>query len=502
MDILFFNTYYSQKQEYYSFYKPNPPMGLLYLSAYLDKNHIGSKVYELGVFKEEDAILDGDRIRFGLSDAEIRLIIRDEKPLVIGLNCMYSIYYNDVANIARVIKEEDQNIKVVVGGNHASSYWKEIMKDENIDYVVIGEGEETFLELIDGIYQGCDGEDVDGIAYRDNGIVVRTKPRVLIKDLDDIPMPAYEKIDFEKYIEEGNVFCMRLSSQGIISSRGCPNNCIYCTVKAVWGRKWRGRSPKKVVDEIQYLKNAYQIKEFAFLDDSMSINKERLVGICDEIIRRDLNIKWTTPNGIAHWTLNKEILKKMKDAGCYRITFGIESGNQGTRRFIRKSYPLDQAKELIKHANRIGMWTICTNIIGFPCEDINDMNDTYKFAVDCGTDFACFYLLIPQPTSDVYKYYDESLIDEESLNETGCDTKYFTKYELRKIQKKFYRNFIISRVLRYILNPFLLIRKIRSMEDVRYIIRLAGASLKIFKSVLNKKTKRTGDFLYKKNGKG
>jgi len=499
MDILFFNTYYSQKKEYYSFYKPNPPMGLLYLSAYLDDNDFNSKIYELGVFKEEDAIFDGDRIRFGLSDAEIRMIIRDEKPLIIGLNCMYSVYYNDVANIARVIKEEDPNIKVVVGGNHASSYWKEIMKDENIDFVVIGEGERTFLHLLYNFYLISEYSNVDGLVYRDNGIVIKTKPRALIEDLDEIPMPAYEKIDFEKYIEKGNIFCMRLSSQGIISSRGCPNNCIYCTVKAVWGRTWRGRSSKNVVDEIQYLKSKYGIKEFAFLDDSMSINKGRLINICDEIIRRDLNIKWTTPNGIAHWTLDKKTLRKMKDAGCYRITFGIESGNMSQRRFIRKPYPLDQAKELIKYANKIGMWTICTNIIGFPHEWLSQMKDTYKFAVDSGTDFACFYLLIPQPTSDIYKYFDESLIDEESLNETGCDTMHFRKEELQKIQKKFYRNFIISRVLRYIFNPFLLIRKVRSWEDVRYVIRLAGASLKIFKSVLKKENKRTGEFLYKKN---
>ncbi|PJE67862.1 hypothetical protein COU95_00060, partial [Candidatus Shapirobacteria bacterium CG10_big_fil_rev_8_21_14_0_10_40_9] len=249
--------------------------------------------------------------------------------------------------------------------------------------------------------------------------------------------------------------------------------------------------------------------------------KKRWNAICDELISRKLDIKWSTPNGIAHWTLDKPTIKKMYEAGCYRITFGIESGNVETRKFLGKPYSLSQAKELIEYANNIGMWTICTNIIGFPYERMGSMEDTIEFAKKCGTDFATFYLLIPQPTSDVYQYFrKENLLNFDRffedlkingdeferinyiLNETGADTKYFKKEELREIQKKAYREFIIYRALSYFFNPTRLVRKIRSKEDLFYLLRLLSYGVKIFLRTVNPLNLKSSDFLYKKESLG
>jgi len=522
MEILLINPYYSQKKNYYSFYKPVAPLGLMYLASWLRKFGLKSKIVELGIFDIKQAIILKDRIRFGISDKEILKTLKKEKPKIVGITSMYSIYYHDVMEIAQTVKRFNKEIKVVIGGNHASSYWNYVLKDKNIDFVVIGEGEQTFLELCRAILKKKKSfRKIKGIAFRGRGgKIVKTEPRELISDLDEIPFPARDLIDFEKYLitPDAQPYLMRYPATGIITSRGCPGRCVYCTVRAVWGRTWRGRSAKNVVDEIELLVKKYGVREIAFLDDSASVNKIRWKEICEEIIRRKINIKWTTPNGIAHWTLDKPTIRKMYKAGCYRITFGIESGNPQTREFLGKPYPLSQAKELIQYANKIGMWTICTNIIGFPYEQMNSIRDTIEFAKKCGTDFATFYLLIPQPTSDVYQYFrKENLLNFDSffedlkfdgkifeeinyiLNETGADTKYFKKEELRKIQKNAYREFMTYRALSYILNPTKIIRKIHSREDFFYVLKLLRQGVKILLRTLDLRRLNTSSFLYEKN---
>jgi len=519
--ILLINPYYSQKKEYFSFYKPSPPLGLMYLAAYLKKHGLKSKILELGVFEIERAIVSQERVRFGLSDKKIIARLKKEKPQIVGITSMYSVYYRDVMEIAATVKKFNRRIKVVIGGNHASSYFNYILKDKNIDFVVIGEGEKTFLELCQAILNKKKNfHRIKGIAFNQQGKIIKTPPRELIADLDEIPFPDRDLINFKKYLakESDTPYLMRYPAAGLITSRGCPGRCVYCTVKAVWGRTWRGRSSQNVVDEIELLMKRYGIREISFLDDSASVNKKRWQAICEEIIKRKVDVKWTTPNGIAHWTLDKPTLIKMSQAGCYRITFGIESGNPQTRKFLGKPYPLSQAKKMIGYANQLGMWTICTNIIGFPYEKMKSIRDTIEFAKKSGTDFATFYLLIPQPTSDVYQYFrkegflnfdhffkDLNLDGEEFerinyiLNETGADTEYFKKEELKEIQKKAYREFIIYRALIYLFHPRQIFNKVNSGEDLGYVLKLIREGLKIMIRTINPFRTKTKDFLYKKD---
>ncbi len=519
-DILLINPYYSQRKEYFSFYKPAPPLGLMYLTAYLKKHGLESKIIELGIFDIKKAILSKDRVRFGLSDKKILSFLKKEKPKIVGITSMYSVYYRDVMEIAAIVKKYNRRIKVVIGGNHASSYFNFILKDKSIDFVVIGEGEQTFLELCrDLLAKRRNWRRIKGLAFNQKGKIIKTPPRGMIANLDEIPFPAREAIDFKKYLvgKEETPYLMRYPAAGVITSRGCPGNCVYCTVKAVWGRTWRGRSPENVVDEIEHLIQKYGVKEVSFFDDSASVNKKRWRAICDEMIKRKVEIKWSTPNGIAHWTLDKPLLKKMYQAGCYRVTFGIESGNPQTRKFLGKPYLLSQAKKIIRDANKLGMWTICTNIIGFPYEKMNSIRDTINFAKKSGTDFATFYLLIPQPTADVYQYFrkegllnfdrffEDLKVDSEEfervnyiLNETGADTVYFKKEELREIQKKAYREFILHRGLTYVFNPRRILQKIRSFEDLRYVLKLLSHGLKIILRTLSPFYLKSSDFLYQK----
>ena len=509
MEILLFNQYFTSPKDSPDAILATLPLNLLYLSSFLKGKGIDSKIYELGAFTADNTRIEDNRVRYGISDREIIEIINKENPKIIGLGCMYSRHYIDTIAIARLIKKINPLIKVILGGNHATAFCDMVLKEVSFDFVVRGEGEITFYELCREILaEGKNFSSINGLAYKDNnGQIGKTESRQLVKNLDDFPLD-YSLVDVKKYadISRGSPFLMRYPAIGITSSRGCPGECVYCTIKAVWGRTWRAKAAKRTVDEIELLNRKYGIKEFSFLDDSASLDKKRWNDICDEIIKRELDIRWTTPNGIAHWTLNKEILEKMKKAGCYRVTFGIESGNTETRKFLGKPFPLLQAKEMIQHANKIGMWTICTNILGFPYEKKESMDDTLKFAKTSGTDFATFFILAPHAMSDVYKYFKkEGLIDfdfifsdnefdiekyeemNKILDDRGTPTKYFSPEEIKQIQIKAYRSFIIYRAITF-LNPLRILSKINSFEDFRYTARLIFAGLRILIKSFYKKT--------------
>ncbi|MFA6047633.1 MAG: radical SAM protein [Parcubacteria group bacterium] len=509
MKILLFNQYFTSSKNSSEKIKASLPLNLLYLGSYLQYKGLECKIYELGAFSDEDEVVFGEeRIRCGLSDEKITEIIKTENPKIIAIGCMYSRHYIDVVNIAKLIKSISQEIKVIIGGNHATDLCDMVLKTPQFDFVVRGEGEITIHELCQAILSGQkDFSTIKGLAYRQGNEIVKTENRELIKNLDDLPPLDYSLVDLKRYLRNvKSPYIMRSPVMGIASSRGCPGHCVYCTVKAVWGRRWRARSAMRTVDEIEHLHKKYGIGEFSFLDDSASVDKKRWNDICYEIRRRRLNIKWSTPNGIAHWTLDKPTLLNMKKAGCYRITFGIESGDSEMRKFIGKPYPLSQAKELIQYANKIGMWTICTHIIGFPYETRRQIMRTIRFAKISGTDFAAFYSLSPMPTADVYQYFKkEGLLDfdfifsDENLNsdkyeemyqmlsDGNAPTVYFKPEQLGQIIADAYKSFIFYRALTF-LNPMRTIRKINSIEDLRYTARLVFTGIKLLTKSFYKKT--------------
>lgn len=492
-------------------YKPDPtlpsatlPFGIAYLAAYLL-----SKGEEVEVI---DALSEGinnikkgkNKTKVGLSDREIEKRIRHFQPDVVGITSMFTAFAHDAHNLAALVKRINPKIKVILGGAHACISPELSIKDKNIDIVVKGEGEVTLWEIIRALKEKKDYHYLKGTVTKRGKSIIVNDPREYIKDLDILPFPAYHLLPLERYFEaaKDSPYLMYSQMSGIISSRGCPGDCSYCSIHSVWGHSWRGRSPKNVVDEMEFLIKTYGVKEFSFLDDSVACSKPRMEKICDEMIERRLGIKWSTPNGISHWTLDELLLDKMKASGCYRITFGIESGNLKTREFIgwKKNFSLEQAKKITKYANRIGLWTISTFIIGFPYEDEKSINDTVNFAIESDIDFAVFFLLMPFPGTKAYQVFkkedllnfddllDPSLKARESrfaelgaaLAQKGCRTKYFTQKELQNFLNQAYMRFWKARFLSF-LNPLRILRKIRSFQDLRYALKviLTGLKLKV-----------------------
>ena len=470
----------------------SPALGLGYLAAYLESNGVEVKVLDIAAEGVETKKRIGKKIRYGLSEIEIKKRIKKFSPQVVGITCQSTLHTIDALETAEIVKKFNKDILVVMGGAHPSSNPREVLKNKNVDVVVKGEGEITLLEVVKNIKKKKSLRKIIGTFVRDDNKIYENPPRPYIKDLDILPFPTRHLLPMEIYFREmakNTSYAIRSRPMTVITSRGCPGNCIYCAVKTVWGRMWRGRSPINVVDEIEVLMKEYKVNEIHFIDDSISVDKKRLEGICDEIIRRKLDIKWTTPNGIAVWLLDEKLLVKMKKAGCYRLTFGLESGNFETlNNFIGKHYDYEKAKQIIKFASKIGLWTIGTFIIGFPYEKKDSIEDTIKFAIATDLDFAVFYIANPFPGTPMYDIYlKNKLLPSNNAFEVvrGCGTKYFSHKELTKIQGEAFSRFLESRKN----NPLRFLNKIRSVEDFLYIIKLGKNLSKLFlnKTLVKKK---------------
>jgi len=493
------------------------PLGIAYVASYVREK---SKRDRWECFlKILDCLAEGQFIvmkhhnksQYGLSEEQILRRISEFRPDVVGISCQYTAYASDAHNVCRLVKKIDPAIFVVLGGAHCSISPETELKDSNVNAVVFGEGEETFYELVYRLSNNFSIENILGMAIRNkDGKIIKNNSRQFLNDLDALPYPARDLLAMPIYLNVGirasNL--MRKPATTMITSRGCPYQCSFCSIHSVWGYGWRSRSPKNVVDEIEYLKKNYGINEIHFLDDNIGINRERMKNLCKEIIKRNIDIKWTTPNGIAHWLLTEEILDLMKASGCYRITLGIESGSERTRKFIGKdpshAINLDQALRIIKHANKIGLWTISTFILGFPDERLEDIMDTIDFAIRSNLDLAVFFLAGPFPGTKLYdvakqegllswdfsEVYDSTMqtVDYSevgrALGAGGFDTKHFTHEELQVLQTYAFRRFFIATIKGY-LNPIKISHKIRSIEDLKFTLRaLNGIVRPVVKSII------------------
>jgi len=478
--------------------QPSIMLSLPYLAAYLRKNGFPVKLLDVAGEGCENVIGVGAKKRYGLSDTDILDAIKTEAPDVVGITAPSTSHITDVQDMARFVKSVCPKALVVVGGAHASSNFKEVLNDNNVDLVIIGEGEETLLDLVRRVDGGASLEAIPGTAFRKDGAVHLAAPRPYIENLDKLPFPARDLLPIEALLQrsgEGVNYAMRKRFVTMITSRGCPGSCIYCGVKSVWGHRWRGRSAANVVDEVEELMLKYGAGEIHFLDDSMSVSKTRLMEICDEIIRRKLDIKWTTPNGIAVWFMDKALLRKMKQAGCYRLTFGLESGNKETLKFMGKHYDYGQAREMIRYAGEIGIWTIGTFIIGFPYEKRESIEDTISFAIKSDLNFAVFYIANPLPGTKMYEYFDkEGLLPKDNKSIVrGVGSKYFSHEELVKIQSEAFTRFMRTRVSR----PGLFLNKVRGFEDFKYLLKLGGQFSKMLMN--SRKIEKEGTAVLWKN---
>lgn len=467
------------------------PMGLAYIASVLETHGYNVKI--LDAFTTEDADSGTDNIRkyYGLSPQGIKKEIEDFGPHIVGISSMYTMYARGAHVVADIVKNISRDILVVCGGAHATVNYGMLLEDRNIDIVVKGEGEFTFLEIVKELEKNGDIYGLEGIIYKKDDRICENPSRPLIKNLDDLPFPARHLLPMRKYFDnilKTKNYIMRYPSATLITSRGCPGRCIYCCVKRVWGRTWRARSPENVVDEIESLIRNYGVREIHFVDDSISVDMKRFYKICQEIIERKIDIKWTTPAGIAIWLLDKDLLKIMKKSGCYRLTFGLESGNIDTLRFIGKRYSYAKARETIREANRLGFWTAATFIIGFPHETKAQIYETVSYALNSDLDFVVFYTPVIFPGTTLFDVFVKEGI-EYNYEITGINKAYSTKHvteeELFKIRQDANSKFLFKRAMRF----WSIKDKVKNKEDLSYLIKLVSNIIQSYVgSVYDKRT--------------
>tara|TARA_Y100000310_G_C20691747_1_gene822739 strand:+ start:315 stop:1457 length:1143 start_codon:yes stop_codon:yes gene_type:complete len=352
----------------------SPHLGVAYLCEILKQNGHIVKVVDLQL----------------KSKAYANRTIKKFKPNVIGFT-ITSYCTEKVYNYIKKIKEQYPRTPVIVGGAHPSCVGKNVLKQcREIDFAVIGEGEQIILELLNAIKKNKGFEEIDGIGYRNNGKIIANKPHKFIDNLDEIPFPRYHEFDLPKYQD------WKQNSISMTTSRGCPFSCVYCSVFQSMGKKFRTRTAENVVKEIEYWYKR-GIKKFNFNDDCFTLKPKRVEEICDLIIKKNLKIEYRLYNGIKVDLLTKELVHKMKLAGFTSTSLGIETGNEETMRHIKKNINFDQVFKAIKWLKQEKITTIGNFIIGHPYETYQKGLDTIKMSEKIETDYINFNNAIPYP---------------------------------------------------------------------------------------------------------
>lgn len=443
------------------------PLGLAYLASVIRKD-FDVKIIDgrakFQSFKPKNSKWD----YYGYKQEEIVAMISQFKPQVVGITCLFSRQVNEVIKLAEKIKKLNPQIITVVGGSHPTFLAKHTLESAAlIDFIILGEGEESFSKLLKTLDQGKDYTQIDGLAFRkDNKIIINPKQN-FIADLDSLPFPAYDLLPMKFYEKKAVPFSFTYKSRKnapVVTSRGCPAQCVFCASRNYWGNQYRARSAENVLNEIEMLVKKYGIKEIQFTDDNLTFDKQRAKAIFQGLIDRKLNIHWNTPNGIAIWTLDEPMLELMRQSGCYELTIAFESGDQDVlKNIIRKPLDLNKGKQLVKKMKQLKIQTMAFFISGFPGETKQQMLKSFEFAKEMDLDGAFFFIANPTPGSDLFelckgKGYIEKdfLADDVDYDCSYFQTEEFASHELESfIQKNF--NAYLTRV--FLRHPFRFFKK-------------------------------------------
>jgi anaerobic magnesium-protoporphyrin IX monomethyl ester cyclase len=362
----------------------NLPLGLLYIAAVLDK--AGYNVEILDAFMTDFPFRKiGDITEVGMPYGKIKEEILRRKPDIVGIANPFTCQVENTVRVADIVKELDPSILTVVGGPHGTVVPVEFLEEtRNVDIVVIGEGESTILDIVRFFEGKKKMDDVQGIAYRKDEKVVLNSPRPFNKNLDELPYPAYHLVDMEQYLNPRRIEYRSFQSRALsmVTSRGCPFNCSFCSVHLHMGKMFRAHSVDYVVDHIEHVVNKYRVKTIYFEDDNLTFDLKRFEAICDKIIEKDIKFQWETPNGIRADYLTLNLLKKMKKSGCQSVFVGIESGDQYVLdNIIGKNLKLQNVIKFAEMCKKIGLKTGAFYVIGFPGETKENMMNTIAFAL-------------------------------------------------------------------------------------------------------------------------
>jgi magnesium-protoporphyrin IX monomethyl ester (oxidative) cyclase len=396
------------------------------VAAVLEKKHAVSIIDAPTEGWENLLELDQTKYRVGLSAETIAERVARWKPDVVVLEIPFSGWSKTAFEVAATVKKVGREIVVVLFGLHPSSRPEDCLTNVDVDFVVVGEPENTVSELVGALEYGKrDFSGIDGLGFRKSGKPVLTRKRTVIENLDSLPFPARHLLPMDVYTKAVKQNPLRGEIHKpytiIITSRGCPYNCVFCSSCVVWGKQWRPRSAENVVDEIEQVIKTFGIRQVDFSDDNMTLDKQRMAEICDLIVERSLRFEWFTPNGIRADTLDEPLLRKMKAAGCKKIRIAPESGVQRVvNEVIKKNLDLKTVEEAVVLCKRVGIKVGCFFVIGLIGETKADIEETINFAYklkELGADTFIFSIAMPLYGTAFY----EQAKQKGFLREGFCD---------------------------------------------------------------------------------
>ncbi len=373
-------SYYTQSQGFSAYF----PLGLLYIAATI-RDICKVEIYDCLI--QDFTVEQRDDITlYGAPSDKIRDCLLRVRPDVVGITVPFTAQYENAVMVSRICREVLPDAMIVMGGPDPSVRYRGILLDGHCDYCAIGEGEFSFRDFITAVSSGTDPGGIPGIACIRNGAVVFS-PREFITDLDSLPLPAYDLIDCKLYVRSPHLYKNRSyihnNSISIITSRGCPYSCVFCSIHLHMGRKFRFHSADYVLHHLRYCIEHLGIRTFHFDDDNISLNRERFETILDGIISERMNIRWDTPNGTRADTLDSGLLKKIVRSGCRQLTLAFESGSQRVLDdVIQKKTSLAKMVQVAEMCHTHKILTNAFYVIGFPGETVAEMRETTSLALE------------------------------------------------------------------------------------------------------------------------
>lgn len=441
-----------------------PPMGPLYLASCLRK-----------MGEHEAMIIDGRLLK--ISSQEIIAQAEEFDPDVIGISSL-TMEGPEAHKIAELSKRRWPDRLVLLGGPYTTSSPDKAMSDSNIDFCFYGEAEDSFPDWVKAQLNGESIANVNGLAYRENGQVKITPRAGFIYDLDEIPFPAWDLIDLEKYWEKHFLVQRTMNPHQkmdhavpMVTSRGCPYNCTYC--HNIFGKKVRKRSVENVIREMELLKNQYGVEEIEFIDDIFNLDIPRAKAIFRETINRKLGLFYSFPNGLRSDSFDEELMDLMKEAGVYRIVFAVESGSKRMQKLMKKNLNLEKANANITLADKKGFFLGGFFIMGFPDETEEEVWETINFALKSKLHTANFFILTPFPGTDVWQ---QALDAGMSVN-GNYEHYYQVSVNLSRVPTERLEELRRKAVAKFFLNPKRIFRFITrapnfSKKSVEYAVTL------------------------------
>lgn len=411
------------------------PIGLAYLASVLEEGEC------------EVTVIDCPAL--DMTQQDLKQKLESIQPDLIGITSMTPTIQSALQS-AQIAKNACPEAMTVLGGPHVTFMDEPVLTEEKaVDVIVRGEGEQTLLELAKNVFNPKALEDIEGITFRKEGQIVRTPNRRVMENLDDLPRPAYKFFPLENY----RLFGRKILP--IITARGCPSQCSFCTSAQMFGKGFRARSPKNIADELEWLRDEHGAEAFTFYDDTFTLDRRRAIGICDEIVTRKIGLPWDCQTRVS--TVSRDILLKMREANCQQVFFGVESGCQTILDAVKKGTTVAQNEKAILLAKDVGLFVAVSVMIGYPGETHAMLKETIDLVKKTEPDDVYICVATPYPGTELRRLVKDN--GWEMSDDWGCydtTTPVFanpnlSEDDVRKLRTSFYNSFYSPKyVLRHL----------------------------------------------------